>query len=162
MARDIVLDPFDRRSITDAMNELRRYRRWVLAKETELRQRLAQLGANVASIQFAGATYDGVNNVSVRVDDTGSVAVIYAEGSAVAFIEFGAGSRYGYGHPEAAQFGVGPGTYPNGKGHWDDPNGWWYRHGERSYGNPPAMAMYQAREEIVNQLTQIARQVFVH
>ncbi len=162
MARDIIVDPFDRRSITEAMKELRKYRRWILAKETELRLRLAQLGATVASIQFARAVYDGTNDVSVRVDDAGGVAVIYAEGSAVAFIEFGAGSRYGYGHPEAGQHGMGPGTYPNGKGHWDDPNGWWYRHGEHSYGNPPAMAMYQAREEIVQQLTQIAREVFRH
>lgn len=162
MARDIIVDPFDRRSITEAMKELRKYRRWILTKETELRLRLAQLGATVASIQFARAVYDGTNDVSVRVDDSGGVAVIYAEGSAVAFIEFGAGSRYGYGHPEAGQFGMGPGTYPNGKGHWDDPNGWWYRHGEHSDGNPPAMAMYQAREEIVQQLTQIARGVFRH
>lgn len=162
MARDIIVDPFDRRSITEAMKELRKYRRWILTKETELRLRLAQLGATVASIQFARAIYNGSNNVSVRVDDAGGVAVIYAEGSAVAFIEFGAGSRYGYGHPEAGQFGMGPGTFPDGKGHWDDPNGWWYGHGEHSFGNPPAMAMYQAREEIVQQLTQIAREVFRH
>lgn len=162
MAKRIVVDPLDKGSIGNAIKELKKYKRWVEAKETLLRQRLAQVGATVASLQFSRAIYNGSNDVSVRVDNTGSVAVIYAEGSAVAFIEFGAGAKYGYGHPEAGQFGMGPGTYPEGKGHWDSPHGWWFAHGEHSYGNPPAMAMYDAREAIVEQLTQIAREVFSH
>lgn len=147
-------------SIGNVIAELRKYKNWVIEKEVELRNRLAMVGASVASIQFARAIYNGTNDVTVRVDNTGSVAVIYAEGSAVAFIEFGSGAKYGYGHPEAAKFGAGPGTYPSGKGHWDNPKGWWYGHGQHSYGNPPAMAMYQAREQIVEQVTQIAREVF--
>ena len=160
MAKEIALDPLDRGSINSAIKELNKYKAWVTVKERELRERLATMGATVASIQFSRAIYNGTNDVSVRVDNTGSVAVIYAEGSAVAFIEFGSGAKYGYGHPEAGQFGMGPGTYPEGKGHWDDPRGWWYGHNEHSYGNPPAMAMYQAREQMVEQLTQMARQVF--
>ncbi len=160
MGREIEVDPLDKSSVKSAIKELKKYKQWIIAKETELRIRLATLGASVASIQFSRAIYNGVNDVTVRVDDTGSVAVIYAEGSAVAFIEFGSGAKYGYGHPDAARLGTGPGTYPDGKGHWDDPRGWWYGHGKHSYGNPPAMAMYQAREQIVEQLTEIARQVF--
>ena len=160
MAKTIRINGISADTIDAAVQELRRYADWVEQKETELRSRLASRGATVASIQFARAVYNGTNDVSVRVDDTGSVAVIYAEGSAVAFIEFGSGARYGYGHPEAGKFGAGPGTYPNGKGHWDSPNGWWYGHNQHSYGNPPAMGMYLAREQMVEQLTQIARQVF--
>lgn len=148
------------KSITNAIKEVRKYQAWVKAKETELRSRLAMMGATVASIQFARAIYNGSNDVTVRVDDTGSVAVIYAEGEAVAFIEFGAGATYGYGHPMAGQFGVGPGTYPDGKGHWDNPRGWWYGSGQHSYGNPPAMAMYQAVQEITENVTKIAKEVF--
>jgi hypothetical protein len=88
------------------------------------------------------------------------VAVIYAEGESVAFVEFGSGIKYGYGHPQAGEFGVGPGTYPDGKGHWDDPKGWWYGHGQHSYGNPPAMAMYRAVEQMTEDITRIAREVF--
>lgn len=149
-----------RRGINEGIRELRKYKAWVQTKEKELRIRLAERGEDVARIQFAGATYDGTNNVSVRVDDTGSVAVIYAEGSAVAFIEFGSGARYGYGHPQAGEFGVGPGTYPDSKGHWNEPQGWWYAHGKHSYGNPPAMAMYQAVQKMAEELTEIAREVF--
>ena len=150
---------------TDLKNTIRyvkEYKKWVLEKEEELRNRLAELGANVASIQFASATYDGTNDVSVRVDSTGSVAVIYAEGKAVAFIEFGSGIKYGYGHTYADELGMGPGTYPEGKGHWDNPNGWYYAHGKKSYGNPPAMAMAKAIERMTEELTTIAREVFGH
>lgn len=162
MPKTITVDPFDKKSIAQAIKELQDYKLWVLAKETELRDRLAGIGASVASIQFARAIYNGTNDVTVRVDNTGSVAVIYAEGSAVAFIEFGAGIKHGYGHPEAGKFGVGPGTYPDGKGHWDNERGWWYGHNQHTYGNPPAMAMYQAREQMVEQITQIAKAVFAN
>lgn len=150
----------DTKSINNAIKELKQYKQWVVAKEKALRLRLATRGATVASIQFSRAIYNGSNDVSVRVDDTGSVAVIYASGSAVAFIEFGSGAKYGYGHPQAGEFGVGPGTYPDGKGHWDDPKGWWFGHGQHSYGNPPAMAMYEAVQKMTEELTEIAREVF--
>lgn len=152
------------KGVQNAMKELVAYKQWVCEKEQELRQRLASIGATVASISFSRAIYNGTNDVSVRVDDTGSVAVIYAEGESVAFIEFGSGSKYGYGHPQAKEFGVGPGTYPteanDGKGWWDNPRGWWYAHGKHSYGNPPAMAMYRAVEAMTEQITVIAEEVF--
>ena len=107
-----------------------------------------------------GLLYNGTNDVSVRVDNTGSVAVIYAEGEAVAFIEFGAGDRYGHGHPQAGDLGMGPGTYPSDKGLWNNPKGWWYGHSQHTYGNPPAMAMYQAVQAITEQVTTIAKEVF--
>lgn len=152
-------------SINSAIKELRRYSAWVQSKEAELRSRLAMLGATVASIQFSRAIYNGTNDISVRVDDTGSVAVIYAEGESVAFIEFGSGIKYGYGHPLAGEFGFGPGTWSDGdegKGHWDNEHGWWYGSGQHSYGNPPAMAMYSAVKEITENVTRIAREVFSH
>ena len=159
MARPIKVE-LTNKSISAAMKELRRYKKWVTQKEAELRSRLAMLGATVASIQFSRAIYNGSNDISVRVDSTGSVAVIYAEGETVAFIEFGAGATYGYGHPQAGEFGVGHGTYPDGKGHWDDPKGWWYGSGQHTYGNPPAMAMYSAVKEITEKVTEIAKEVF--
>jgi hypothetical protein len=148
------------RSIGDAVKAVQKYQAWVSLKEKELRSRLAMLGATVASIQFARAIYTGSNDITVRVDDTGSVAVIYAEGEAVAFIEFGAGITYGYGHPQAGEFGVGPGTYPDGKGHWDNPKGWWFGNSQHTYGNPPAAAMHSAVQEIAKSVTEIAREVF--
>ena len=146
-------------SISRGIREVQRYKAWVMRKEELLRMELATLGATVASIQFSRAIYNGSKDVSVRVDDTGTVAVIYAEGESVAFIEFGAGIKYGYGHPQAAEHGMGPGTYP-GTGNWDNEKGWWYGHGQHSYGNPPAMAMYEAVQKMTEDLTRIAREVF--
>ena len=163
MAKTIRINGLSEAAINAAAQELRRYAEWVEQKENELRSRLASLGATVASIQFARAIYNGTNDVSVRVDDTGSVAVIYAEGESVAFIEFGSGERYGSGHPQAGELGFGPGTWsdgPDGKGHWDNPKGWWYGHGQHSYGNPPAMAMYNAVQAMTEDITTIAREVF--
>jgi hypothetical protein len=160
MPKTITVDPLSQGSIQNAIKELRKYKKWIAEKERELRLRLATRGATVASIQFARAIYSGTNDVSVRVDDTGTVAVIYAEGSAVAFIEFGAGATYGYGHPMNSELGTGPGTYPDGKGHWDNPNGWYYGHNAHTFGNPPAMAMLKARDQMAQELTQIAREVF--
>ena len=160
MPKKIVINGLSQGNVASAIKELRLYAAWVEQKEAELRSRLASLGATVASIQFARAIYSGTNDVSVRVDDTGSVAVIYAEGESVAFIEFGSGITHGYGHPQAGELGMGPGTYPEGKGHWDNPNGWWYAHGQHTYGNPPAMAMYKAVQAMTEELTRIAREVF--
>ena len=159
MVKKITID-LSAKSIDSAIKEVRKYKAWVLEKEKELRQRLAMLGASVASIKFSTAIYNGTNDVTVRVEDDGSMATIYAEGESVAFIEFGAGAKYGYGHPQAGEFGVGPGTYPEGKGNWDNPKGWYIPGGEHSYGNPPAMAMYDAVKTITEQVTMIAKEVF--
>ena len=159
MDKKITID-LSAKSIDSALKEVRKYKAWVLAKEKELRQRLAMLGASVASIKFSTAIYNGTNDVSVRVEDDGSMATIYAEGESVAFIEFGAGDKYGYGYPQAEKFGVGPGTYPDGKGNWDNPKGWYIPGGEHTYGNPPAMAMYGAVQAITEQVTMIAKEVF--
>ena len=159
MAKKITID-LSAKSIDSAIKEVRKYKAWVLEKEKELRQRLAMLGASVASIKFSTAIYNGTNDVTVRVEDDGSMATIYAEGESVAFIEFGAGAKYGYGHPQAGEFGVGPGTYPDGKGNWDNPKGWWYGNSEHTFGNPPAMAMYGAVQAITEQVTMIAKEVF--
>lgn len=163
MAKTIRINGISEATIKAATQELRRYAEWVAQKESELITKLAERGKDVASIKFASAQYDGTNDVSVRVDSTGSVAVIYAEGEAVAFIEFGSGAAMGYGHPTAGEHGFGPGTWStgeSGKGHWDNPNGWYYKHGEKSHGNPPAMAMYDAVQTMTAEITTIAREVF--
>ena len=165
MAKTIRMDGISEDNIQKAVKELRAYAEWVSRKEAELVEKLAERGKAVASIKFATAVYDGTNDVSVRVDANGSTAVIYAEGAVVAFIEFGSGARDGYGHPDAAKHGFGPGTWSTnpdlgGKGHWDNPDGWYYKHGEKSHGNPPAMAMYDAVQAMTAEITTIAREVF--
>lgn len=166
MAKKVIrLDGLSAENIEKAAQELRDYADWVEKKSEELVEKLAKRGATVAELRFTGARYDGENDVEVRVDPQGNTATIYAEGTAVAFIEFGSGNAMGYGHPEAGKHGLGPGTWSTneelgGKGHWNEPNGWYYKHGKKSHGNPPAMAMYGAVQAMTYELTMIAREVF--
>lgn len=149
--------------IEQLQKELQDFKTWQKAKAKELAERLATLGASVASIRFARAVYTGVKDAAVTVEPLTNGYVVRANGESVLFLEFGSGIRYGTGHPEASDFGMGAGTYPDGKGHWDDPNGWWIpksKGGGHTYGNPPSMAMYEARKHIEQELPRIVKEVF--
>lgn len=155
--------PLSVAGVQKLQDELKEYRRWQKEKAQELAQRLAMLGASVASIGFSRAAYSGMRDANVSVVAIPGGYAVKADGESVLFIEFGSGVTYGSGHPEAGQFGMGPGTYPDGKGHWDDPNGWWIPKsagGGHTYGNPPAMPMYEARKAIEQELPRIVKEVF--
>ena len=146
---------------TQGINELKRglveYQKWLSQKTDELCRRLAEIGVQKAEINFAAAYYDGDEDHALEVVPKGANCyAVKASGITVLFVEFGTG-LIGYGHPEL--HGMGPGTYP-GKGHWDDPNGWWYAHGKKSHGNPPNMPMYNTVKELEMELERVAREVF--
>lgn len=129
----------------------------------DLCEKLAFLGATQASLLFSQATYTGDNDVRISVDEAPGGFVVSAEGEAALFIEFGSGVRYGYGHPEAGKHGMGPGTYPDGKGHWDDDSGWYLpkdKGGSHTFGNPPSAAMYQATKAVKREILRAVREVF--
>ena len=148
---------FDYASVSRAQRRLDEYYADLIEKANTVCERLATIGAVRASLDFSRAIYNGTNDVEVTVEPIDNGYAIHATGNAVLFIEFGSGASYGYGHPEPE--GYGPGTYP-GKGHWDDPNGWWYGNHEHSYGNPPAQAMYNAKRDIQAEVQRIADEVF--
>ena len=148
---------FDYASVSRATRRLDEYFADLIEKANRVCERLATIGAVRASLDFSRAIYNGTNDVEVTVEPIDNGYAIHARGNAVLFIEFGSGASYGYGHPEPE--GYGPGTYP-GKGHWDDPNGWWYGNHEHSYGNPPASAMYHAKQDVLQEVQRIADEVF--
>lgn len=146
--------------------QLKQYRDNMNGKIHTLLERLAQIGVDTADTRFKTAQYDGDNDVTVTGPEWvgENKLVIRASGKSVLFIEFGSGLP-GYGHPKAQDLGYGPGTYSDsealgGKHHWDDPKGWFYKHDERSHGNPPARAMYDAGKEMRERVAEIAREVF--
>ena len=148
---------FDYASVSRAKRRLDEYFADLIEKANTVCERLATIGAVRASLDFSRAIYNGTNDVAVTVEPIDNGYAIHATGNAVLFIEFGSGASYGYGHPEPE--GYGPGTYP-GKGHWDDPNGWWYGTHEHSYGNPPGAAMYHAKQDVLQEVQRIADEVF--
>lgn len=148
------------------IKQLKSYRDGINGKLHTLMERLAAVGITKADMTFRTAEYDGDNDVEVTGPEWigENVLQIVASGETVLFIEFGSG-LIGDGHPQAADFGYGPGTFSDnealgGKGHWDDPKGWYYRHGEKSHGNPPARAMYEAGKEMRLRIREIAAEVF--
>ena len=140
--------PLSTAGIERLQKELTDYRQWQKQKAKELAERCAMLGASVASLEFSRAIYTGVKDATVKVVKKGNGYIVRADGKSVLFIEFGSGIAYGYGHPENGTYGMGPGTYPDGKGHWNDPKGWYIPGGQHTYGNPPAMPMYGRRMRI--------------
>ena len=141
------------RQLRDSLQD---YQKWIWRKTDELERRLAEMGATKAEINFAAAYYDGDEDHVITGEVVDGGYSVKASGRTVLFVEFGTG-LIGYGHPEL--HGMGPGTYP-GEGHWNDPNGWWYAHGQHSHGNPPNMPMYNTVKELEMELERVVKEVF--
>lgn len=149
------------RGLDELIDQLDNYANSLEQRANEICRRLAQYGLVLADASFNGAAYDGTKDVSVTVEPTDNGYRIIADGETVLILEFGAGVTYGYGHPNPGRFG--PGTYPNAKGHWNDPNGWWIpkdKGGGHTYGNPPSMTMYNTYRDIQREVERVAREVF--
>ena len=159
----IVIDPFDIKSINQAIKQIDEYQREFELKEQEFVRRLAEIGVSVARTGFELADYDGEKDVVVSMNQAGTQATIVASGKTVGFIEFGTGVRY----PEWSGDDVDytppqHGTYGKGKG--NNPRGWWFTSGagasQHTYGNMPAEAMLTARDKMIEEVTRIAREVW--
>ena len=151
--------------IDRAIREYTEWRQWLHDKTVEFLKALADEGLQIASARFKSAVYDGNNDVNCHMEDRGenTVAVV-AIGETVLFIEFGSGVRYPDSHPEAGEPNTLHGSWslgPEGKGHWDDPKGWYYAHNKKSWGNPANMCMYQTKRELENRFLQIAQRIYV-
>ena len=158
---NIKINPYDKKSVDTAVKAVKKYKRDMLeTKCGEFVRRIAEAGREVASMRFDMAQYDGDNDVTVHISGDGNSLKVIANGKAVCFIEFGSGVARGGGYPEDRKPAgiVGLGEY--GKGHGATGEPWYYAHGKKSDGNPPAMAMLNARDTMVEMVTQIAREVF--
>lgn len=155
----IKVDPFDEKSIDEALKQIEEYKARFAKREEEFLQKLADIGVGIADDKFKAADYDGDNDVTVKCEMTDTGVRLIASGEAVAFIEFGAGVARGGGYLGEKPAGiVGLGEYGKKKGATGKP--WYYAHGKKTDGNPPAMGMYYARNEIVEKVIDTAREVF--
>lgn len=160
----IVIDPFNQKSIDAAIRMVNQYKKDFEAKVTEFTRRLAEIGVSVASAGFSTADYDGVNDVVVSMEKTDTGYNVVASGKTVGFIEFGTGVRYPEWDGSDVEYTPPPhGSY--GKGQGKNPYGWWFRGSEgamaqHTYGNQPAEAMLTARNQMIERVTAIAREVW--
>ena len=172
MGKKFISCTLDTQSINSAIKELKAYKKEFLSKEQRLLEGLATLGVKEASVRFTTAMYDGVNDVSVSLDKIDNGYAIVASGQAVAFIEFGTGVYHNTGEPypnPRPEGIVGIGEYGQGKG---KRRAWFYKgepgsNGEvqkngvvKTRGNPAAMPMWYASEEMKNSILKLAREVF--
>lgn len=161
--------------IDSAITELKQYEADLQTKANSLVSELARQGLDIADAYFRNAQYDGENDVTVSLDDTGrGLAVIRAAGSAVLFIEFGTGVFYKSPvHPEAGQNGFARGSYGKGNGKkntWGyygvgGTNGQYVRTGKRgdvykTHGNPANMSMYNTARAAEAMIAEKAKEVF--
>ena len=151
-------------SIDNAINELKAFRDSIERKKEKLLEKLGEIGVREASVRFTTAMYDGVNNTEVELKDTPNGYAIVAEGRSVFFIEFGAGVYHNtsepYPNPRPEGI-VGIGEYGKGYG---KRQAWGFKDdsGELviTHGNPAAMPMWYASEEMRSNILKIAQEVF--
>ena len=152
------------KSIRAAIAELETYKDSLDAKTAKLLEELANIGVKEASVRFTTAMYDGKNDSYVTLETIPGGYCIKAEGKAVAFIEFGAGVYHNPGepYPNPRPSGiVGIGEYGMGHG---KRQAWGFRDedGELviTHGNPAAMPMWYASEEMRSSILQKFKEVF--
>jgi hypothetical protein len=152
------------KDVAHAIKELKAYRDSIERLEKQLLEELANIGLNEARVGFTTAMYDGVNDSDVTLETIENGYRIVAKGEAVAFIEFGAGVYHNptEPYPKARPDGiVGIGEYGKGYG---KRQAWGYKDesGELhiTHGNPAAMPMWHASEEMRNSILKIAKKVF--
>ena len=164
MAKRVITMSLSSSSIDNAIAELKSYRDSLDAKKYRLLEELTKIGLREASVRFTTAMYDGVNDSNVHAELTHFGYRIVAEGKAVAFIEFGAGVYHNpvepYPDPRPAGI-VGIGEY--GKGHGKR-QAWGFMDASGdlvvTHGNPAAMPMWYASEEMKRNILRIAKEVF--
>lgn len=156
------------KDIKKLQSELKDYQKLVDRKAEELCKRLAEMGAVKASLGFARSIYTGQEDHEIEViAESQTHYKVRASGETVLFVEFGTG-LIGDGHPDGAETGMTPGSYSDtiGKGHWNDPNGWWLPreknggHSQHTHGNPPNMPMYNTVKELELELARVVKEVF--
>lgn len=164
MSKKVVTCNLSKSSIGEAIKELKDYKREFREKEKELVKLLAMIGVREASVRFTTAMYDGTNDTKVTLKKIKNGYAIIAKGKAVAFIEFGAGVYHNtsepYPNPRSDGI-VGIGEYGKGKG---KQQAWGYKNENDDLvitrGNPAAMPMWYASEEMKTAILKIAREVF--
>lgn len=153
----------DKNVLANTIKRLNAYRDSIPTKAKMIAMRLAELGAEKVFVGFLAVEYAGANDISVDVQEIANGYRILAAGQSVAFIEFGAGVRFGEGYPGTKPAGIVPiGTY--GKGYGSREQGWYFKSlsgdAEHTYGNPPAAVMYKTAQELREAVLMVAREVF--
>lgn len=159
--------------INRAIREVESFKQNFLKKVDVYRKRIAEEIAVQASLNFDSSVIDDtVKNgtrkpdVTVNVDERGSISVVIADGEDAVWCEFGAGvyhngSAGSSPNPYGGKLGLTIGSYGKGFGKqqaW----GYYSENGELiiTRGTPASMPMYNAVQSVTIKAITIAREVF--
>lgn len=165
-------------SIKDAIKELRAYKKSINNKTRSLVSRLITAGLRVAHENVNGNGDKQIVTFSKDIHQSNLVVMgkiiitssPHTDDQGRTFyphlaVEFGAGIFYNNGNanPKASEFGMGVGTFPNQK-YAINPGYWYYRDEagvlHPSFGTEAKMPMYKASKAVIDQVNQIAKEVF--
>ena len=175
--KHISINVMSEKSVLKAIKQIQDYKVQFNQKCSTFVERLAELGLQTAQ-QSASMSPLG-NTVAFHVDNhdmfDSYIAMLIGQGgthqtdgyppaNTLLLIEFGAGIVLNsVANPEAGQFGMGVGTFPDEK-HAFDPEGWYYPDESgvwhHTYGVKAEMPMYRAETGMILNIESIAREVF--
>jgi len=175
LSRTIRVDVLSPASVDGAVTELRKYREWVKRKAEELQNRAAEFLKIAAQSGFdtgIADTWIGEANipgsVQVETEPNGNVTLVVAYGEDAVFMEFGAGVYYNTPvgtspNPLASQNSL-PFTIGSYSAFRPNKTVWRYfdEVGKKhiSRGTPASMPMYNATRLLIDNIADIAREVF--
>jgi hypothetical protein len=171
--KKVIKFSLDAKGINQAIREVESFKQKFLAKVDVYRRRIAEEIAVQASLNFDSSVIDDtVKNgtrkpdVTVNVDERGSISVVVADGEDAVWCEFGAGvyhngSAGSSPNPYGGKLGLTIGSYGKGFGKqqaW----GYYDESGELiiTRGTPASMPMYNAVQSVTIKAITIAREVF--
>lgn len=149
-----------------ALKEIEDFKKQYQANVKETIKQCVEIGKAEAETRFAIAEYAGPKDVKITSRVNKRSGTVTASGESVLFIEFGTGLEAENPRDipaEVYKSAYLPGSWsegPEGKGHWDDPNGWYYEHGQRTKGNKANKCMYDVYKEVERNLKSIVKEVF--
>lgn len=174
MSKKVISIGLNTKDINRAIKEIEQYKLELRKKLEECRKRVAEAIASTAQSNFNSA---GINDlpqggiqrtadVTVRVDEQGTMTVIVADGEDAVWCEFGAGVYHNGAvgsspNPYGTDLGLTIGSY--GKGYGKSKAWGYYDEGDNlviTRGTPATMPMYSAVQAVTKQAIEIAREVF--
>lgn len=158
----IEINPFDVKTVANAVKTLKKYRAEFEKKVDEFLRRLAEIAAQTARSSYAFGAIDGNDDVTVTIEPIENGYVVRADGEDVYFLEFGTGVAAGQGYDTSIiepPVSIEPWSWA-GKNSKTAQRGYWFYDGIKYTMTVPRMGMYNAAKEIQSQIKKVANEVF--
>lgn len=173
MSKKVIRISLDTRSIDKAIKEIEKYKLKLRDNIEECRRRIAETISLEAQRNFNMANVDDTimggsrkANVTVSVNELGTMSIVIADGEDAVWCEFGSGvyhngSAGSSPNPYGNNLGFTIGSYGKGFGKY---KAWGYYDDNHDLvitrGTPASLPMYNAVQTVTRQVLQIVREVF--